>query len=300
MKEYINCNLALVFGRESVHYWCMDIAIDIFAYSNVRHFMRDYYDLRHQANRNFSHRYLAKALGEKSPSFLQKFIDNERRLNPHQVETIVRIFNMAEHEAKYFRVLYLYSTATTRTEQELYLDQLVSLNHTPRRELSSDLREYYSHWYNPVIRSVLSVVKMGNDFKKIASMIHPKVTARQVQSAVQLLAKLKLIAWSDEGFWVPSDEGLFTKDSFHDAFVQGYRQQCLDLASQLLASQTKSNPMHFSTAAMSVSESAHQRILRKLDKFRSDIRSIVRKDDQVPRKVIQFQIQAFQLMEIDA
>lgn len=277
----------------------MDIAIDIFAYSNFRLFMRDYYELRHQKNRNFSHRFVAKMLGEKSPSFLQKLIDNERRLNPHQIEALIRLFNMAEHEAKYFRVLYLYSTASTRTEQELYLDQLISLNHTPRRELSSDLREYYSNWFNPVIRSVLSVIKVGNDFKRIANVIHPKITVRQAQDAVHLLAKLKLIEMDEDGHWIPTDEGLFAKDAFHNAFVQGYRQQCLDLASQIIASNPNNEKSHFSTAAMSISESAHQRIIRKLDKFRSEVRSIVRKDAEAPSKVLQFQIQAFPIMEID-
>lgn len=201
----------------------MDCGIDIFAYSDFRPFIRDYYGIRHKANRNFSHRFVARMLGEKSPSFLQKLIDNERRLNPHQVEVIVRLFGMAEHEAKYFRVLYLFSTATTRTERELYLDQLVSLNHTPRREISSDLREYYSNWFNPAIRSVLSVERFGNDYKRLANSIRPKISASQAQDAIKLLAKLKLICMDSEGHWIPSDEGLFTKDAFHDVFVQGYR-----------------------------------------------------------------------------
>jgi len=46
-----------------------------------------------------------------------------------------------------------------------------------------------------------------------------------------------------------------------------------------------------------VSEESHRRILDKLEKFRSEVRSIVRKDPNKPTKVIQLQTQVFPLLE---
>jgi len=204
---------------------------------------------------------------------------------------------LADHEARFFRVLYLYSTASGRMEQELYLEQLISLNHTPRRELTHDLQQYYSHWFHPAIRSILSVHRIGNEYRHLGSLLRPKISARQAQDAISLLSKLKLIAMNENGHWIPTDENLFVKDPFHDAIIQGYRQQCLDLASQVLASNPVGGEYHFSTGTMSVSKDAHQRILNKLEKFRAEVRSIVRKDSQPPCKVIHLQTQTFPLLE---
>jgi len=275
----------------------MDQPINIFSYSDFRPFIRDSYQAHHKKDRAFSQRYIARMLGEKSPSFLQKIVDNKRRLNPHQIESIIHIFNLTAHEAKFFRVLYLYSTASSRIEQELYLEQLIDLNHTPRRELTQDLMQYYRHWYHPAIRAILSVKPMGDNFKYLASLLRPKITAPQAHEAISLLAKLHLIAKNDAGLWIPTDENLFAKDPFHSVILQNYRQQCLDLASEVLASRPSESDLLFSTGTMSVSSEAHQRIMNKLEKFRAEVRSIVRKDSKPPCKVIHLQTQAFPLME---
>ena len=273
------------------------VDVNIFAYSDFREYARDYYEARHKADRKFSHRFIAQKLGDKSPSFLQKVIENTRRLNPHQIETLIRLFMLEDFEAKYFRVLYLYSTAPSRLERELYLEQLISLNHTPRRELAHDLYEYYRHWYNPAIRSILSVADIGDDMRLLASTVRPHITSQQAKESIALLNKLGLIKKDDAGFWKPANEGLFVKDTFHQEAIQSYRHQCLDLASEAIE-QGRNNPdYHFSTGTMSISEDAHRRILDKLDKFRAEVRSIVRKDPLTATKVIQLQIQAFPLME---
>lgn len=271
--------------------------INVFAYSKFNDFVQDFYERKHQADRRFSHRYISQVLGDKSPSFFQKFLEGQRKLSPHQIEQLSRLFGLEEHESRYFRILYLYSHAPSRLERELYLEQLISLNHTPRRELAKDLLGYYGHWYTPVIRSSLSVLNVNHDLKPLVAAIHPKITVQQAREAIQLMAKMKVISKDENDYWKPSDEGLFAKDNFHDAVIQNYRHQCLDLASRVLEEQPSQQDMHFSTATMSLSAEAHQRIMDKLEKFRSDVRSIVRKDTQAPTKVIHLQTQAFPILK---
>jgi uncharacterized protein (TIGR02147 family) len=274
-------------------------AINIFGYSDFRAYLRDYYSKRHSLDRSFSHRFLAQKLGDKSPSFLQKLLDDERRLSPHQIEILIHLCRLEEHEAKYFRVLYLYSSAPGRTERELYLEQLISLNHTPRRQLELDLFEFYRHWYHPALRSILSVVDVQDDFRMVTKMIRPRISVNQVKDSIALMARLEIIQKDANGYWKPASEALFVKDNFNQAIIQNFRQQCLDLASQALVQGHGKEDYHFSTGTMSVSSDAHRRIFDKLEKFRAEIRSIVRKDSLPPTKVIQLQTQIFPLMEND-
>jgi len=270
---------------------------NIFSYSDVRAYLRDYYEVRHQCDRLFSHRFIANALSDKSPSFLQKVIQNERSLTPHQIEALIRMFGLLEHEGRYFRVLYLYSTASNQTERELYLEQLISLNHTPRTEVQRNQLEYYRHWFNPVIRTLLSCIDFSDDPAKLVRLIRPKITLGQAKKSLQLLERLGLIKQNADGFWKPLDENLFVKDAFQDGILQSYRHQCLELASSAVDEATNNHDFHFSTLTMSVSEGAHRRIQAKLDKFRAEVRSIVSKDPDSPSKVLQLQNQIFPVVQ---
>ena len=53
--------------------------------------------------------------------------------------------------------------------------------------------EYFSNWYHPVIRELVTMRDFNGDSKSLARMIRPPITVKQAQESVKLLLKLGLI-----------------------------------------------------------------------------------------------------------
>jgi uncharacterized protein (TIGR02147 family) len=78
-----------------------------------------------------------------------------RNVTSSFVERFVSGFSLEKNEARYFIALFKFSQADT-SERELYYDQLISLNRTPKKVMDRRIFQYYQNWYNGTIRALLN------------------------------------------------------------------------------------------------------------------------------------------------
>lgn len=59
---------------------------------------------------------------------------------------------------------------------------------------------YYEKWFYSVIREVLAFYPFKADFRQLARMLEPPISAAEAKKAIKLLADLKLIHKNEDGF----------------------------------------------------------------------------------------------------
>ena len=266
---------------------------NIFGYNDYRNFLSDYQKTRASFDRKFTKSAICRLLGLPNTRSFFNDVLNGRSLSSVYVERFVRLFEFNQEEAQFFRILVKFNQADNTEEREIYFDQLVSLNRTPKMIVEQKAYEYYKCWYNSTIRALLRTSRFkSDDYKKLTKKIWPQITLKQARMALELLKDLGLVTPDSEGNLMLTDKSISTGAYIRDEMIKQYQLQCLELAKKAVIRRHK-KPQNISTNVISISDNAYRRIEKKLQRFKSEVRSIVQKDEDPADHVYQLNIQLF-------
>jgi len=117
--------------------------INIFDYNDFRKYLADYQEARQTSEKSFSKSECSRLLGlPNTRSFFNDVIAG-KKVSLLFIERFVKVLKLSKDEAQFFRVLVLFNQADQADQRELYFDQLVSLNRTPKRILDKAIFSYY-------------------------------------------------------------------------------------------------------------------------------------------------------------
>lgn len=265
----------------------------LFEFADFRKFLEDYQGRRQALDKSFTRSKFCKELGlPNTRSFFNDIIKGSRPLSKTYVERFILALNMNEEEAQYFRVLVDFNQSELPRERELLFDQLVSLNRTPSRFVSPDEYEFYRQWHHTTVFSLLDVLDFTDDYQGLAKRIFPAITAAQARESVALLGKLGLIRRTEDGFWKPTAKTLDSGSYVQNELVRQYQLQCLELSKRAMLLDHRA-ARNFSTVTLSVSKAGCELIEKKLQKFKSEARSIAHREAVPADRVYQLNIQYF-------
>lgn len=269
------------------------ITVNIFSYVDFKRFLSDAYDQRAREDAKFSKTHICRQLGlPNSRSFFSDLISGKKQLSKAKMELLIPIFGLDGDEAQYFRFLVLYNQTMVKDEKEFYLDQLIALNRTPWMLVDKGAYEFYKEWYTSAIRAYLDIADIRDEYERIAKALYPPVTVPQVKASMELLKRLGYIRQDARGYWKPGDKILFSKSDANDALIKRYQAKCIELGLPALYD-AELHPKTFVTRTLSVSTGIYGKIERKLQKFLSEVRSLVHKDEQPADQLCQLNIQLF-------
>jgi uncharacterized protein (TIGR02147 family) len=265
---------------------------NIFSYNDFRAYISDYQKIRKKNDPSFTNSNICKSLGiPNTRSYLCNVI-NGRKVSLTFVERFIKVFELNKDEAKFFRVIVNFNQADNSEEKELFFEQLIALNRTPKTIIDEDTYNFFSNWRHSVVRAVLDVLDIKDDYKSLAAVVIPPISPKEACESIKLLQKLKLISRDKNGFWKPSDKSITTNEYVEDEMIRQYQTQCLELAKTALLKKHKL-PQNITTNTISISFDGYKRIQKKLEKFMAEIRSLVHKDTLQSDCVYQMNIQLF-------
>ncbi|MBD3317889.1 MAG: TIGR02147 family protein [Chitinivibrionales bacterium] len=271
---------------------------NIYDYNDFRAYLRDYQRARFLFDKRFSRTGMCRLLGlPNSRSYFNDIVKG-KKITAAYVERFIRVLELANSEATFFRALVKFNQAESPGERELYFEQLIRLNRSPKKVLDRRMYKYYKEWYHSAIRALLDVIDCKGDAKTLAHALNPRITVREARLSIKLLLELGLISRTQEGFLKPVDKCLTTGPYVQDQLIRQYQLQCLQVASTALINQSK-HPQMFSTKLVSVSPQGFRLIERQLSKFLGEVSSIVHKDTDPADRVYHLDIQLFPASRFD-
>ncbi len=268
--------------------------INIYEYSDFRAFLSDYQAARQKCDPAFNRSKVCKKLGlPNSRSFFNDVVKG-RVISPTFVDRFIDVCELDKDEALFFRALVKFNQAADSEERELYLDQLLSLNKTPRVILDAQAYTFYRQWRHNVIRTTLDIIDFKNNYRELVGCIKPRITVKEARESIHLLQSLGLIDFDSRGFLKPTQKDISTGPYVKHEIVKHFQQHCFNIgASQIFAKDSAFR--NFSTNTISLSAEALEKVKKEIGHFKSRIRAIVQSDHQTADRTYQLNIQCFPL-----
>lgn len=257
----------------------------VYAYTDYRKFLLDWLTQRQETDRKFNRSEFHRRLGLPNTRSYVPDVLAGKEISLTFLDRFVVALELDADEARFFRVLVRFNQATTPEERELAFDQLVALNRTPRTIMDPRHYQYYRNWWNGAVRAILAIHNLADEPRKLAALVSPGITEAQAKASIQLLADLNLIERNGDGFWKPTDHTLSTGETARDELVRQLQIQQMGLVQSAILDQGRSPDQVVATNTISVSDAGLAMIRRRLERFRSELRSIVHKDASAPSRV---------------
>ena len=203
---------------------------DLFTYLDYRQFLDDWFAARKEANPRYSHRAFSRRSGQKSPSFLKDLIEGRRNLTPATLPGVITALGLDTSEASFFGALVQLEQADTAAEQQEAWDHIAATRRfLEARRIEGEGFAYLSRWYYPAIRELARIPGFRADPGWIRHRVHPTLTVRQVEAALESLKTLGVRGEGD-GKLESREATLTTPREVAGLAVHNYHQGMLDRA----------------------------------------------------------------------
>ncbi len=205
---------------------------DLFTYLDYRAFLQDAFAALKRATPRLSYRIFAKKAGFSSPNFLQQVIQGKRTLSSTNAVTAAKAFKLNRQETDFFQSLVGYGQARSLDEKNLFYQKILkNKRYTAVKTLDKSQYEFFSHWYIPVVRELMTHPGFAGESGWIAERIFPRVTVSQVESAREVLLRLGLIRQNEaDGKWSLVDPVISTEAETSTLAMRNYHMAAIQLA----------------------------------------------------------------------
>lgn len=272
--------------------------INIYDYSDYRKFLSDFYELEKSFDPTFSYRVFATAVNMDA-SLLLKILQGKRHISSKNIGTFVQFFRYKEGKADYFREMIAYAKAKTDEEVRKHFEALQRMRPSSCRELDEARYRYFQQWFYPMIRSALDVFDYHGkeQAEALGDCCIPKLTANQVETAVEALLQLGLAHQRKDKRIVPTDAHLKTQEHWLSASISEYQKSIAELAHRSIA-ETPKEERDISTLTMAIDSTQIQKIRDILADARKSIVKVANSmPSQICDSVYQLNFQLFPMMK---
>lgn len=268
--------------------------INIYEYLDFKTYLKDYYSLHKESNKNFSYRYIAQKVGFKSAGQFTQIIKGQLNLSQKLLPKFSKFLKLSKREAQYFELLVNFNQAKSQTDKSRFYERMLSFKEIKTTIINPDQYKFYQKWYYAAIRDILSIHKFNGDYRKLANLVEPSISTAEAREAIELLERLKIIEKSDDNDYILTNTIISSPigDVFSTALA-GYASQMLDRAKYAVNEMPKEE-RSISWVGASLSKEAFNEVKEEIAIFRNKLLAIADKDSH-PERVYHFNIQCFPL-----
>jgi uncharacterized protein (TIGR02147 family) len=268
----------------------------IIEYFDYRAYLRDYYAYKKSQLKYFSYRYFARKAGIKSPVFFKEVAEGKKNLSRDMIEKFCSALQFSEKEAMYFKYLVLFDQADNGKDKQEYYNNLRSMeNAKSEKTLNANQYDYFSTWYNAVIRELVSFFDFKDDFKKLGEVVQPPIKPREARAAVELLLKLGLIRKKDNGTYEQVDTAITAESGVAALAIRQFNKAMAQHAVAAIEELPKTE-RSISGITIGISPAMYDIINAEIGAFKDRIVTLVSRDEKCDR-VYQFNIQLFPMSQ---
>jgi uncharacterized protein (TIGR02147 family) len=266
----------------------------IFIYTNYRQYLRSFFSHKKAEKAGYSLQVFADKAGFKARDHILRVMNGARNLSQSGALMLSKAMRLSEKETDFFINLVGFNQAKSAAEKEHYFNKLSSIRpYGKEQRIRTDQYEYFSEWYHAAIRSLLPVMDVGDDARKLAQMLDPAISISQAKKSIELLLRLGFIVRDGKESYRVSNPSLDTGEEVKSHALIQFHKKCLQLASRAL-DVCPAEDRDISGVTMSVSASAIARIKEEIRAFRNKVAVIARNDTNEDR-ACQLSIQFFPL-----
>ena len=169
---------------------------NVFAYTDYRKFLKDFYDFKKNATSAFSLAVFATKAGLKTRNYLKRVVDGERPLSPDLIPKFCNGLGLKPKERTYFEALVHFNQAKDQDTKKHYFEVLKdSSTNEPVRaiEILENQFEIFSQWFILPVRELVLLKEFHDDPQWIARKMKNRISKKEAQHALNVLTKVGLL-----------------------------------------------------------------------------------------------------------
>lgn len=267
---------------------------DIYKYSDVKKYLRDYRDYCRTEDPGFSNTYICFILGqEKSHSYFNNVIAGRVRIGPTILERFKSLLNINRDEFTYFRHLVAYSQAQNADDRDAAFIQMVKTSRVLGRETNNAMQSYYGEWYVTVVRALLDLIDFdGNNYEVLLKRMNMPITLKQLKQSIQTLINLELVKYDERGMLKPAEKILTSGTDIDHEILIRFQEKTLNHSRDALRNPDV-KPQKITSMTLSVSKQIYREIERRVDELRQEIRALAAGDSEGSEELVQLIIHLY-------
>jgi uncharacterized protein (TIGR02147 family) len=268
----------------------------IFEYTNFRSYLKDFYEFKKKSREGYTFRDFSAQAGMNSSSWLMHLIKGTKNLSNETTLKVAKVLGLTYEESQYFELLVHFTQSKSNDVRDYFYKKMLAFKRTLNIvELRDEQYDYYTKWYHPVVRSLVSKVAFGDNYAQLARKLVPRITAAEAKKSVQLLERLGLIKKDGSGRWVQTAAVVSTGDEVMSLNVVNYHKQVSKLAEGAF-DRSSQESRDISALTMGIGKEDFLRIKAKVQAFRKEIMEIAANAEN-PDRVYQMNFQFFPVSE---
>lgn len=245
----------------------MEPAEDVYAYDDYRTFLADFFAEQKRLKAFFSHRYFARRAGFTSPSYCLEVIKGKHNLTPSKLQKMIKGLGFRGRAATYFEALVLYNQEQEPQRREELKTKLDRIRNSARLHiLKREQRGFSEQWYYAVIRELAAFADWRGDYRRLASLVSPRITPARAREAVGALCRMGLLIERPDGSYVQNTPAISTAD-IPPEHKKSARRQVLQRGIQAAESMGPAR-RYVAYTTLSMSERTYREITEELDSLR--------------------------------
>ena len=265
--------------------------VDLYAYTDYRKYLRDYYEAKRAAQKVFTHRHIAHAIGFKSTGTFAQILQGKTNISPHTLARFVEFLGLKKDEAAYLELLVLFNQSKGHAEKKRYFERIITFPKSNLKQVDATQYAFYEKWYYSVIRELLAFHPFVDDYRELARLLEPPISTAEAQKAVKLLEELNLIRKNEAGVYGKTDPVITSGYDTRSLAVNQFIIETLDLAKGALDKLPR-DERSLSALTLSLPEDGYAMIEEKIKTFRRELLELARNCTD-PKRVIQVNFQIF-------
>ncbi|MBN1756761.1 MAG: TIGR02147 family protein [Chitinispirillaceae bacterium] len=265
--------------------------LSIFEYFDYRQYLKDFYESEKKTKPWFSYRYISSKVNL-NPGYIVKVFQGKIHLGVKNIGSFADLMRLTGKERDYFAELLLFGRAKHQNEIEQRFERLQSIKGVRFRTVADSKSDFFAQWYHMALRSLISIFPFdGKDFRKLASMFSPRITARQARESLRLLERLKMVVRGEDGMYRVTEQFISTGDKWTSAVIRNYQKKNVELS----LSAIETHPKEFrdiSSVTMTMGLKNMDAIREQIRQFRQEL-LLMSQDSRDDDAVFQLNIQLF-------
>lgn len=260
---------------------------------------RDYLAEVYKARKSERSWYSYKMMGDKvgmDASLVAKVLSKARHIADDSIARFAQACGLEGQGADYFTAMVHFTKAKEDVEAKEWFERMLALRTHEVRKLEGEAYAFYQKWHHTAIRAALDYFDCdGSDLQALADHLRPSISVEEVQSSLQLLADLGLVAKDENGLWRPTEKGVTTGTGWKSVAVHTFQSETLRLALEALERVPKGQ-RNYSTLTMSLSAEDYDDLKERVRDFRRQVAKFIHTRGKGDR-VVQMNIQLLPLTE---
>lgn len=270
-------------------------SVKIYDYTDYRVFLVEYYEEQKRMRRNFSYRSFAQD-ADVAVSVYKDITSGRRNLTRNIAERYAQAMKLSGSESEYFYLLVDYgNNKCAHKRSDCYREMLKIRVRSGLTFVGLEHYHYFSHWYNPVIRELVTLPDFVESGEWIAQKLRGDITPHKAEESLKLLEKIGFLKRDSKKSLEQADPHISSEYEMASDILKNFQKEMIDRAQESLQDIPR-DKREVSSLTLGVSYEEFAEIKRRIHTFKEEIFAYLSQGGASNETVVQLNFQLFPLL----